>query len=248
MSAHLSYPIKVLGQPALLLDEVTLAVADVHVGFEQELAMRGINIPLKTDELTARLVKIIRETGVRKLLILGDVKHHVAGPKGVEIFSVPKFFSAVGKEVDEMHIIRGNHDAGIEAFLPKEAKIHESQGLASGDFWLAHGTTKLPPEAEGKSHVIIGHVHSSIRLRDSRGYGYVFQVWLSGRMKLAWKPMLVVMPSFNNYIGQLLVNEQIDSELRGPLLSKKYIEMGELDVETLDGINLGKLRDLLDTD
>jgi len=244
----LSYPIKVLGQPALLLDEVTLAVADVHVGFEQELATRGINIPLKTDELSARLIKIIRETGVRNLFILGDVKHHVAGPKGVEIFSVPRFFSAVEREVDEMHVVRGNHDGGIEAFLPKEATMHESQGFAFRDFWVAHGSAKLPAEAEGKTRVIIGHVHPSVRLRDSRGYGYVFQVWLSGKMKLQWHPVLIVMPSFNNYIGQLLVNERTKSELRGPLLSKKYIEMSELDVETIDGVLLGKLRDLFETD
>jgi len=230
-----------------MLDETSLAVSDIHVGFEQELAARGINIPLKTDELAARLVKIIRETGAKKLFILGDLKHHVTGPKGAEIFSVPRFISAVEKEVNEMHVIRGNHDGGVEAFLPRQVNMHESQGLASGDFWLAHGSAKLPPEAEGKTHVIIGHVHPSVRLRDSKGYGYIFQVWLSGRMKLPWSPTIIVLPSFNNYIGQLLINEHTDSELRGPLLSNKYTDMQELDVETIDGFYLGKLRDLIES-
>ncbi len=125
--------------------------------------------------------------------------------------------------------------------------MHESQGFSFGDFWLAHGSARLPSEAERKTHVIIGHVHPSIRLRDSKGYGYVFQVWLSGKMKLSHGPTLIVEPSFNNYVGQLLVNEQMNSELRGPLLSKKYIEMDEIDVETMDGFYLGKLRDLLDS-
>jgi len=228
-----------------MLDEETLAVADVHLGFEQELANRGINIPMKTDELIARLTGILQESGAKRLVILGDIKHHIAVPKGPEVFAVPRFLSAMESKVEDIHVVPGNHDGGLEAFTSRRIVMHETSGFDFGQSWVAHGSANLHPEAKNKKQVIIGHVHPSVRLRDSKGYGYVFQVWLSGKMKLPWSPTLIVMPSFNNYIGQLLVNERTGPELRGPLLSKKYIEMEEMDVETMEGVYVGKLRGLI---
>jgi len=236
--------IRIAGEPALLLPDATLVVADLHLGFENELRSRGINVPLKTDELIGRMKNLIRSVKPRNLVIVGDVKHHVAGPERMEFLAVPKFLSAIGGEASDVHIVLGNHDGGLEPLTPRDVEIHGSAGVAWGDAWLTHGSAKLPEEASSSRLIVMGHVHPSVRLRDAMGYRYSFQVWLSGPMKGRNKRSIVVLPSFNKYIGQLVMNEPTRATLRGPLLSQRLVELGELEVHTLEGHLLGKLREL----
>jgi putative SbcD/Mre11-related phosphoesterase len=237
-------PIKVLGEPALLLSDGTLVVADLHLGFENELRSKGINIPLKVDELSARMENLIRSTASKRLVILGDIKHHVAGPEKLEFLVVPEFFSAIRGELSELHVVLGNHDGDLEALLPRNVIIHGSAGFAWRENWLTHGSTKLPKEAISSRRIIMGHVHPSVRIRDTIGYRYSFQVWLSGPMKGGKGRAIIVMPSFNKYVGQLAMNEPTRATLRGPLLSKKEVDLESLEVQTLDGHALGRLGDL----
>jgi len=237
-------PIKILGRPALMLKGQTLVVADLHLGFENELRSRGINIPLKNDEFALRIRDLARTTKAERLVLLGDIKHHVAGPERLEFLVVPQFFSAIEGEVSEIHVVLGNHDGELEALLPRDVIVHSPTGMRSGDSWLTHGSAKLPEEAKSSKWVIMGHVHPSVRLSDTMGYRYSFQVWLSGLRKDRKGGMIVVMPSFNSYVGQLVMNEPTKAGLRGPLLSKKEVDLEDLEVHTLDGHDLGRLGDL----
>jgi putative SbcD/Mre11-related phosphoesterase len=237
-------PIKVLGEPALLLSDGTLVVADLHLGFENELRSKGINIPLKVDELSARMENLIRSTASKRLVILGDIKHHVAGPEKLEFLVIPEFFSAIRGELSELHVVLGNHDGDLEALLPRSVVIHGSAGFAWGENWLTHGSTKLPKEATSSRCVIMGHVHPSVRIKDTMGYRYSFQVWLSGPMKGGKGRTIIVMPSFNKYVGQLAMNEPTRANMRGPLLSKTEVDLESLEIQTLDGHALGRLSNL----
>ena len=237
-------PIKVLGEPALLLSDGTLVVADLHLGFENELRSKGINIPLKVDELSARMENLIRSTASKRLVILGDIKHHLAGPEKLEFLVVPEFFSAIRGELSELHVVLGNHDGDLEALLPRSVVIHGSAGFAWGENWLTHGSTKLPKEATSSRCVIMGHVHPSVRIKDTMGYRYSFQVWLSGPMKGGKGRTIIVMPSFNKYVGQLAMNEPTRANMRGPLLSKTEVDLESLEIQTLDGHALGRLSNL----
>ena len=237
-------PIKVLGEPALLLSDGTLVVADLHLGFENELRSKGINIPLKVDELSARMENLIRSTASKRLVILGDIKHHVAGPEKLEFLVIPEFFSAIRGEHSELHVVLGNHDGDLEALLPRSVVIHGSAGFAWGENWLTHGSTKLPKEATSSRCVIMGHVHPSVRIKDTMGYRYSFQVWLSGPMKGGKGRTIIVMPSFNKYVGQLAMNEPTRANMRGPLLSKTEVDLESLEIQTLDGHALGRLSNL----
>jgi len=238
-------PIKVLGEPALTLGGDTLVIADLHLGFEGELRSRGINVPLKTDELIVRTEGLVHSTSAKKLVILGDVKHHVAGPGRLEFLVVPKFFSKIVELVSETHVVLGNHDGGLEPLLPNSVILHDPAGVGWGDCWLTHGSAKLPEGASSTKWVVMAHVHPSVRLSDAMGYRYSFQVWLSGPMRGSKDRRILVMPSFNWYIGQLTMNEPTKASLRGPLLSRKMVNLESLDVQALDGHILGKLGELL---
>jgi metallophosphoesterase superfamily enzyme len=69
-------------QPALLLGEDvrTLVVADLHLGFEEELRGKGIRVPLQSHRLVDELCALGRGTGARRLVVVGDFKHNVTGP------------------------------------------------------------------------------------------------------------------------------------------------------------------------
>lgn len=237
-------PIKILGRPALMVKGRTLVVADLHLGFENELRSRGINIPLKNEEFAHRIKDLVRTTKAERLVLLGDIKHHVAGPERLEFLVVPQFISAIEGEVPEIHVVLGNHDGELEALLPRDVIVHSSEGMRLGNCWLTHGSARLPKEAESSKWVIMGHVHPSVRLSDTMGYRYSFQVWLSGPRRGRKGGMIIVMPSFNSYVGQLVMNEPTKALLRGPLLSKKEVDLEDLEVHTLDGHDLGKLGDL----
>ena len=237
-------PIKILGEPALLLEGQTLVVADLHLGFEGELRSKGINIPLKGDEFARKIRALAASVKPERLVLLGDVKHHVAGPEKLEFLLVPHFFGAIMGLTTEVHVILGNHDGGLEGLLPRDVIVHGPEGMRLGENWLTHGSAGLPREAESSKWVIMGHVHPSVRLSDAMGYRYSFQVWLSGPRRGRKGGMIMVMPSFNNYVGQLVMNEPTKATLRGPLLSKKMVDLDDLEVYTLDGHDLGRLGDI----
>lgn len=54
-----------------------LLVADLHIGFEYELAKMGISIPYQTNRLLNELLAIVTESKARRLVIVGDLKHGV---------------------------------------------------------------------------------------------------------------------------------------------------------------------------
>jgi len=71
----------VTGERGLIINEVggerVLVISDVHIGFEEELLMSGIYIPNQTAEMLGRVLRIIREHRIDRLVINGDLKHRV---------------------------------------------------------------------------------------------------------------------------------------------------------------------------
>jgi hypothetical protein len=70
------------GRTAVTIDASStryLVVADLHVGYELELSSKGIRVPPHEERVARELVRLGEETGSQVLVLLGDVKHRVAG-------------------------------------------------------------------------------------------------------------------------------------------------------------------------
>ena len=245
----------VTGKPALLVGK-SLVVADLHLGIEREFYKSGVKIPSQTERMKKRVDVLLQMTRPEKLIILGDVKHKVPGISLQEMMEIPEFLGHLSEEL-AVEIVPGNHDAGIESFVPRGVKIRPSSGLIQGDVYMNHGHTWPGPDFLGCSQIIIGHQHPLIEFRDMLGYRFREPVWVKGNLKrekieAKFKkipeklPGVIIMPAFNGLTGGVAVNGKTEPEYLknfiGPLI--KALDEKTARIYLLDGTYLGKLADL----
>lgn len=266
-------------EPALLIEapaqdekrqkktEKILVIADLHIGLERELARKGIIVPDQLLKLQERLFKIIEKTGAERIVILGDVKNEYVGTSWGDLADVPAFFSRltnlpIGRisgrsphsrltEKVKVTIVKGNHDGGIEAVLPKNVDVYEPSGFVCRDCLFTHGQAWPEKTALSARTIIMGHIHPTVEFWSS-GARSLEHVWISAPVekgvierKFGAETNLqtaVVVPVFNHLAGGVAFNGK-DFKPIGPLLSKA-VDWRNGDVYLLDGTYLGKLKDM----
>ena len=69
----------ILEEPALIVrnTEISLVVADIHLGIEWDLYRSGINLPSQMKGRLDRLLGYIQANSPDRVILLGDVKHNV---------------------------------------------------------------------------------------------------------------------------------------------------------------------------
>ena len=240
--------------PALLLDEKYLVIADLHLGLELELARKGIMVPSQVQKLQERLDKLIKETGAKELIILGDIKHEYRGISWTELKDLPEFFNHLLKKV-KVRIVKGNHDGGIEAVMPAGVKVYEPMGFILSErsepidcVALTHGQAWPKKEMLDCKTLLMGHIHPAIEFWSS-GARMTEHVWIKAKInsevlekKYKKKCMLqeaIITPTFNHLAGGMAFNSERFKPM-GPLLTKA-IDWKNAEVFLLDGTSLGEL-------
>ena len=215
----------------------TVVVADLHIGWEVALSQEGIHVPSQTPKLLKKLVDVVSKYKADRLLILGDVKHTVATAQTPEWRDVPEFFTALGRQVDETLVVRGNHDGNIEPLLPESVKVLPSTGVVMGNVGFFHGHRWPSPALLGCRTLVMGHVHPVVAFRDPAGFRVTRQVWVkadcnggllskilqrkyrikgkkeqaktlqTGQESRVRSAKLLVVPSFNDFLGGRPLNE-----------------------------------------
>jgi putative SbcD/Mre11-related phosphoesterase len=215
----------------------TVVVADLHIGWEVALSQEGIHVPSQTPKLLKKLVDVVSRHKADRLLILGDVKHTIARAETPEWRDVPEFFTALGRRVNEILVVRGNHDGNIEPLLPESVKVLPSTGVVLGDVGFFHGHRWPSPALLGCRTLVMGHVHPVVVFRDPAGFRVTRQVWVKAdcdgvllsevlrrkhRLKRKEKQVktlqgglesgarnsrLLIVPSFNDFLGGRPLNE-----------------------------------------
>lgn len=227
--------------PAALLrigNERTIAVADLHIGWEMALSDEGIHVPTQTPKLLKKMLDLLFTYSPQKLLILGDVKHSVVKAEKAEWMDIPDFFTELRKHVREIQVLRGNHDGNLEPLLPENVKILPATELALNDAGFFHGHQWPSPNLLKCKTLVMGHVHPVVAFRDPAGFRVIRQVWIKAacntneltkillekhdvkiqnspeatlRKNYRIKPrtsQLFIMPSFNDFLGGRPLNER----------------------------------------
>ena len=257
-------------QAALLLakpGQRILVLADLHIGWESTLADKGFHIPSQVGKMLKRIKRIVRAYRPRKLIFLGDVKHTVAGAEAEEWAEIPAFFEELKKLVDEIAIVPGNHDGRLEALLPDGVEMLSSGGIALwGSFGLFHGHAWPSPELLACKWLITGHVHPVVVFREGPYFRTSSRVWLlmdcdgpslaeemvrrgrarAGELRDVKAGKLIVMPSFNEFLGGQAINRPraSDESLIGPVLRSRSVDLAGAEVYMLDGTFLGTVGQL----
>ncbi|NPA84929.1 MAG: metallophosphoesterase [Crenarchaeota archaeon] len=166
-------------------------VADLHLGFEEEMGRKGVFLP------PAQLKRALSVLGsvskvARKLVVAGDLKHQFGRLGRAERRDVEEFLTAVEAKGMELVLVRGNHDNFVR-------KIVEDRGFdvvevldLDGGIRVIHGHK----EAELGEVTLMGHEHPSIAVRDPVGAVAKFPCFL--RVPAGGRE-LVVLPAVGLY-------------------------------------------------
>lgn len=225
--------------PALYIRSLkALVVADAHLGYEEEAARHGVFMPRFQ---LARFLDVVGEAlnivDAEKVIIAGDLKHRFDGLGKLERREVTKAISFIKERVEEVIVVRGNHDNYLP-ILKDRLGFDLVEHLILGEYAIVHGHKPLPPEARGKI-VVMGHEHPSIAIRDSIGTVGKFPCFLRGILKDG-ETRVVVLPAIgayqtgskvtlnpSTYLSPILKDEAVLEELE-PIIVDEEIGVLEL--------------------
>ncbi len=257
------------GRPAVVVEAASiryLLVADLHVGYELELASKGIRVPPREEGLARDLIRLGEETGSEVLVLLGDVKHRVAGYSWRDAVGVRKLVGMVKSSFEEVVVLPGNHDGGISELLGGLARIEDSRGMRIGEYWLMHGHTWPHPDCLSARTIVIGHTHPTLRVRSEGGTlrTRVHLLIEGSRSRLAkelasrpgygelvedrlrrGKIRLVVLAHFSPLAPGVDVLELRGAPGTSPLLRSGAFDLERGEVLTLDAQPIGKVGEIL---
>ena len=227
--------------PALLHKQKqhkTLIIADLHLGWEINLAKKGIHIPSQMPKILQKLLQLMNKTKPNTLIILGDVKHSVVKAEPSEWRDIPEFFKTIKTRVNDIQVIRGNHDGNLEPLLPPTVQLHPSTGITLNTTGLFHGHTWPAKKLLNCNTLIMGHAHPTVAFRDFLGFRITTPVWIKAKCnteklasaylkgkhiktntnptatiqkKFNIKPrvkQLIIMPCFNDFLGGRPINKK----------------------------------------
>ena len=208
----------------------TLVIADLHLGYEVSMAREGFYLPRVFHEVVGKLRELLKREKPKRIIIDGDLKHSFV-PEWREREELRAFVEEVFPLVDELVLVRGNHDVGT--LWLRELGVQVVDELELGGWKLVHGH-KL---AEGE-RFIIGHEHPAIRLRDEVGALVKVPAFLVG-------DELIVLPAFSPWAyGNDVLREIVSPFLRTHDVSRARV-LVPLDEELLDFGELEKLSRVL---
>jgi len=231
------------GYPALYLrDEHAICIADLHLGYEEALAeSSGITLPSRQlkDVEHALEVSVVRcRSKPSTLIINGDLKHVFSESSMQEWREVPMFIEFALELVEEIILVRGNHDTLLGPLKRFGSAIQIVNTLRKGEVLFMHGHTReyariLREEGEEAKAIVIAHEHPFLVLGDRVGARVRVPCFLKGRLKCSGETV-IVMPAFSPFAGGTPVNVANKEDFLSPVLKGPDVEVDEMAVYAVD--------------
>jgi len=186
------------GRYALWPASKTLAIADLHLGFEGAAAQDGAYFPrVQKKAVMERLVKVLSDRRPARILVCGDLKHTFdrnLDTEWEEIKEVVALLKADGRQLD---LIKGNHDNFLKNALPKDVTLETTMETEDAIFVHGHkmpenGRALLERTGRDGRTLVLGHEHPGIRLKDGIGAVLRLPCFLYHR-----KADLLILPAFS---------------------------------------------------
>lgn len=176
-----------------------LVVSDLHIGMELKLSAKGVHLYGATKKMSERILGIMGDAGLDRMIMLGDVKENFLRPEAAEARLIRSFFDSLkGMEVT---VTAGNHDA----MLADIVDVNIVKNLRLGRFYFAHGYGRLGETGDGVDCILMGHMHPAIET-ERNGIRDAQKVWCIYKEENGDK-RLVSVPAFNDLIIGTDVNK-----------------------------------------
>jgi hypothetical protein len=218
--------IKLIKESAAAMINDYLAISDIHIGFESELAKKGYFVFSQTKKMIEHILDLKNKEKAKKIIILGDLKHEIAPKYKAEITD---FLSTLSKNFTETIIIKGNHDGLIEKYCKGFKNIKVMDEFMSKEYLICHGHKMPTKESLIKaSALIMGHFHSGYSYENYLKKKSIVKAWnffsfdnkgfFSDKKIDANIGFILSFPSFSEFFSG-------SSEKTGPL--KKFMKLRE---------------------
>lgn len=177
----------------------TLALSDSHLGYESEMASKGIFIPKFQKR---KLLKILKEAfdmvDVEKVVIAGDLKHKFDGLSFQEKIEIKEVLDFLKEKVSDIVIVKGNHDNYL-SLITKRYGVEVVEEFKLDDILIIHGHKK-PKDLKRVNTIIMGHEHPSIVLKERLGVITKLPCFLVGKLSISnYNINLIVLPAVGAY-------------------------------------------------
>jgi uncharacterized protein len=171
-------------------NELTLIVADVHVGKTGHFRKAGIGVPqnMYKDDLHRLLAQILFFKAER-LIIVGDLTHSLIN-KEMDLFRKwRKDFSSL-----DVHLVKGNHDILEERWYSEADIAVSKEKLLLKNFLFVHDILKKEVKADKGQYIFSGHLHPGISLRGRGRQSLRFPCFYFAKK-------YCVLPAFSRFTG-----------------------------------------------
>jgi len=185
--------------PAIFIEPIdALVIADLHLGFERELADSGIYFPrFQYQDIKESIAIIINKVSPTQVIINGDLKHKFAERTTQELNEVIDLLTYLSENTGKVVVIRGNHDNFVKGLFKRFQKVEfVRETYIDGETIFTHGH-EVPSGIDSlKSNlVVIAHEHPAIALRDDVGAKVKLRALLIGPTYS--NKDLIVLPAFS---------------------------------------------------
>lgn len=240
----------VAGHPALLVrgDETAAVIADIHLGYGEELEVKGVLVEKQSERMLAELQEI--SSAADRLIMLGDLKHTI-GHTGRRS-DLPSFMSALLDHYRRIDVVPGNHDSLISRSLPQRISLHSIGGFSEGGISYCHGHAWPSGGLMSSPLLVMGHIHPAVKFVDSLGHMYTEKCWLRVPFRKRdpaghydkLPDEMVVLPAFNPLLVGSPVNARGGQGL-GPVFREKLVRLPKGRIYLLDGTYIGTVAENL---
>ncbi len=193
----------------------TLIIADLHIGYAEDLHSKGIFLPDKFfKDLKNRLNLLIKKHNPQRVIFLGDIQHQYNNYSVKIKKKISDIFNIVLKNKSELILIRGNHEKAIkDNFFGHKLKDY----AVINSYYFTHGDRVFPIPSKIK-YVFMGHEHPAVKLHET-SRTESFKAYLEVKTKTK---IILVLPSFNDFsIGQNIIKEEFISPYLNKIDSNK---------------------------
>ncbi len=225
--------IKLLENEALLFDKY-LIIADIHFGdffvYDIEILEHYKN------EITSKIIKILEKEKKRKMIINGDLKESIGLPNKIIRKLLVDFLESILNYVEELIIIKGNHDGKIEEIL-SDLKHYGNfeiiKELILRNTIIYHGHRKVKDNSLlDVSTIITAHIHPAINFSPLRKN---IKAWLLGHLNINIEDEIkdlnwIVLPAFSDYTYGLALNQLSDLELLSLIPIKGTVKLDKVTI------------------
>lgn len=196
------------GGAARLVHENVLVVADMHLGVEAALEYEGVSLPrVQMAKISEYMSRLMESVSPSKVVVAGDLKHNFSRNLTQEWHAVDHFVKSLSGKAS-IEVVKGNHDNYLGMIL-REHSIPLRREVTVSGVRILHGHIGQP----GPKPMIMGHIHPSLRLRDSAGAYVKNPCFLYNAEK-----RILVLPALSVVAYGVDVVGQPSSDLMSPLL------------------------------